>query len=124
MSPQWLGARGGTGKAWGSQKQQPDGLYHGACQMLSFHPPLMASFVGLVSPPSCLCALMPSDPGHVPQYCHLYPSLLAFDVFVYLGCPMQHPMAPLYLVTPQEARMMPSSPNHPQFLNCPIQALL
>ena len=27
MSPQRLGARGSTGKGWGSQRQRPDGLY-------------------------------------------------------------------------------------------------
>lgn len=39
----------------------------GTCRMWSFHPPLTASFVGLESPPSFLCALMPLDPGHVLQ---------------------------------------------------------
>lgn len=91
---------GSKGKGWGWQRKWPDGLYslctpwHVSDVVLpstSFHP---TSFVDLVRSASFLCALMPSDPDHVPRECHLYPSLLALYKFICLSWPIQHTVVP------------------------------
>lgn len=85
-----VAARGRDGAL---QRQRPDGLYPPCTAWHVSDVVLPSTSYGILSWPcksTFLHTLMPSDPGHVPQYCCLYASLLAFYTFVYLSCSMQH----------------------------------
>lgn len=124
MSPRGPGARGSSGKGQGSQGQWPDGLYspgttwhvvgvgfpHSSLHILVWH-----------SHSACLCTPIPSDRAHGLMESDLIKSPLpilscSLSTFVYLRCPMRHPVAPACPSALQEAETMPSKPNYSQFL--------